>query len=191
MAKLIFGVGINDADYVVQPTCADGSRLVCPFYRAWMNMMKRCYSKPYHASRPTYAGCSVHSDWFVFSNFKSWMEKQDWQGNHLDKDLLVHGNKIYSKDFCVFISQELNSFFNERLGAKSLFMVGVHLSKCGKKFKSQCRDPFTKKEVYLGRFETEIEGHLAWKSKKREHANRLADMQNDERIASALRSRYA
>ena len=40
----IFGIGINDACYQVQPFI-NGKQVTCPFYRVWKNMMKRCYSK--------------------------------------------------------------------------------------------------------------------------------------------------
>lgn len=47
--KLVFGVGINDADYNVYKTgIVDGKQTVlwiCPFYRKWKDMMMRCYSE--------------------------------------------------------------------------------------------------------------------------------------------------
>lgn len=44
---LIFGVGINDADYVTRSTkVVDGHQKTnwrCPFYQAWSNMLERSY----------------------------------------------------------------------------------------------------------------------------------------------------
>jgi hypothetical protein len=34
----------------------------------------------------TDTGCSVSDDWKYFSNFKLWMEKQDWGRKHLDDE---------------------------------------------------------------------------------------------------------
>jgi len=50
--KLVYGVGINDAEYQVNPAI-DGSRVMCPAYAAWHGMMKRCYSDKYHNKKPT------------------------------------------------------------------------------------------------------------------------------------------
>ena len=89
LRKLIHGVGINDADYVVEKketiSHVNGKRKqkttwICPFYRAWKCMLTRCYSATYQERKPTYRGCSVSEEWLTFSNFKSWMEKQDFQG---------------------------------------------------------------------------------------------------------------
>ena len=108
--RLVYGVGINDADYVVQKWETIGyvngkqkQKLIwiCPYYSAWKSMLKRCYSSKYQDKRPTYKGCSVSDEWLTFSVFKVWMEKQDWEGKQLDKDLLFEGNKIYSADTCV------------------------------------------------------------------------------------------
>lgn len=119
--KLVYGVGVNDADYVVQKFERIGYEAgkiklnlvwVCPYYSIWMAMLKRCYSAKYQESRPTYTGCTVATEWLTFSNFKSWMEKQDWQNKHLDKDLLFEGNKVYNSDTCMFVTQLVNSFIN-------------------------------------------------------------------------------
>jgi len=94
---LVFGVATSDSSYVTQKTI-DGVMVVCPFYRKWISMLTRCYSKNYQLRHPTYKGCSVSDEWLLFSAFKSWMKKQDWDGKQLDKDLLISGNKIYSPD---------------------------------------------------------------------------------------------
>lgn len=116
MARLICGVGINDAGYTVLETAnVDGKPKIvwrCPFYVTWSSMMQRCYNKKHQTdNRPTYIGCTVIEKWHVFSVFKKWMETQDWEGNALDKDILFYGNKIYSPKTCVFVNQMTNSFF--------------------------------------------------------------------------------
>ena len=50
--RLVYGVGINDADYVVQPT-ENGKTKMCIYYQTWKNMLRRCYSE----REPTYIGC--------------------------------------------------------------------------------------------------------------------------------------
>ena len=77
--KLVHGVGINDADYPVQPTIGN-KRVNCPFYWRWKDMLKRCYSEKHLLITPCYRDRSVNKEWFIFSIFKAWMEQQDWEG---------------------------------------------------------------------------------------------------------------
>ncbi len=77
-SKLVCGVGVTDADYTVSKV-VNGKNVKCPFYMRWTNMITRCYSAKALRARPSYIGCSVDSKWLVFSSFKVWMEKQDWE----------------------------------------------------------------------------------------------------------------
>lgn len=197
--KKVYGVGLNDADYVVQEFETIGyvngkqkRRLVwaCPYYRAWSNMLKRCYSNKFQESRPTYKGCVVSDEWLTFSVFKEWMEQQDWEGSQLDKDILFEGNKIYSAETCVFVTPMVNSFTTDSGASRGEWLIGVHWHKQAGKFRSMCCNPFTKKSEYLGLFTCELEAHQAWLKRKNELAYELAAIQTDERVAKALIERY-
>ena len=198
--KLVFGVGINDADYVVERKetigYVDGIRKqklvwACPYYRAWKSMLKRCYSAKYKDKNPTYKGCSVSEEWLTFSVFKNWMEKQDWEDKQLDKDLLFEGNKVYSLETCVFVTKEVNLFTTDSGATRGEWLIGVHWHKKANKFVSLCSSPFTKKQEYLGMFTCEQEAHEAWLKRKIELAYELAAIQTDERVAKALIYRYS
>ena len=198
-AKLVYGVGINDADYVTQKWETVGyvngkqkQRLVwmCPYYRAWTSMLQRCYSTKLQEKYPTYKGCSVSEEWLRFSNFKRWMEKQDWGGKQLDKDLLFRGNKVYSEETCVFVTRMVNMFTVDRGASRGEWMIGVNWDKWANKFRASCRNPLTKKGEHLGLFESELEAHQAWLKRKLELAYLLAAEQTDERVAKALIARY-
>ena len=196
--KLVYGVGINDVDYVtrkIETIEVNGKRkqkLVwyCPYHRTWKSMIERCYSAKYQKKRPTYKGCSVSEEWKIFSNFKLWMECQDFEGKQLDKDLLFEGNKVYSKEKCVFVSREVNSFTIDSGASRGEWLIGVYWNKPSGKFLSRCSNPFTKKQEHLGRFTCEIEAHQAWLKRKLELAYLLAAEQTDERVAKALIERY-
>ena len=187
--NLIQGVGVNDADYVVNPTI-DGARVMCLYYKAWVHMLERCYDEKYQERKPTYKGCTVYPEWLYFMNFRRWMEKQDWQGKALDKDLLVEGNKVYSANTCVFVDQMTNSFTTDCGRARGEYPIGVYFHKPLGKFQAQCSNPFTKKKEKLGYFTCPNEAHLVWKARKHELADQLADLQTDVRVAEALRTRY-
>ena len=118
------------------------------------------------------------------------MEQQDWEGKHLDKDLLIQGNKHYSPTTCVFVDQRVNKFLLAADSIRGEFPVGVHYDRKRKRFVAQCCDPFTGKAHNIGRFHTAAEAHQAWKKRKHELACRLADIQPDARVADALRVRF-
>jgi len=188
-AKLVCGVGINDADYTVQPVVF-GKRVMCPFYEAWKNMLVRCYDPRYHAKQPTYIGCSVAPEWHGFMAFRAWMIRQNWVGNDLDKDILVPGNKVYSPQTCVFISSGLNNFTTDSASARGEWPTGVYLDKHNGKFKAQCCNPFSGKQEYLGLFTCPDAAHEAWRARKHELSLQLAEQQTDPRLAAALSIRY-
>lgn len=91
--KLVCGVGVNDASYAVNPLI-NGKQVMCWIYKKWKSMIHRCYDSKIQARQPAYIGCSVCEEWLTFSNFKLWMEAQDWQGKELDKDILTAGSKF-------------------------------------------------------------------------------------------------
>ena len=103
--RLVYGVGTNDAWYMIETT-AGGETYCCGYYQRWVAMLRRCYSKQMHRKFPTYKDCTVCDEWITFSNFRKWMETQDWQGKELDKDILFPGNKHYSPDNCVFVGRD-------------------------------------------------------------------------------------
>jgi len=197
--KLVYGVGINDADYVVEKRetirYGDGKQKyklvwVCPYYLAWRNMLQRCYSSKLQERQPTYKGCSVSEEWLTFSNFKRWMECQDWEGMQLDKDILFEGNKVYSAETCVFVTKVVNLFTTDCGASRGEWLIGVCWNKPAGKFMARCRNPFTKKREHLGYFTCELKAHQEWLKRKLEMAHLLASEQTDERVAKALIERY-
>jgi hypothetical protein len=200
MTKLVYGVGINDAAYVVNVletvSYTDGKQKqkriwVCPFYSVWASMLMRAYSEKYKSKYPTYKDVTVCKDWHTFSVFKAWMERQDWEGKHLDKDLLVFSNKEYNPEACVFVSGQVNGFMLDCGASRGEYKIGVNWDKSVGKFMSRCSNPLTKKREYLGLFLSEQEAHEKWLAKKLEYAYALAALQADERVAKALVERYA
>lgn len=188
--KLVYGVGDGFAGYNVRNN-ASGKDVWCAFYKTWCNMLKRCYCSKFHEKNQSYSDCSVSIEWLKFVNFKSWMEKQDWQGKELDKDLLVVGNRVYSADTCVFIDKKINKFTADRSRDRGEFPIGVYFDSFTGLFKSQCSNPDTGKQQHIGRFDSAEQAHQAWKSRKHQHACKLAAEQSDPKVAQALRTRYA
>lgn len=177
--KLVFGIGLNDLGYPVKD---------CPFYAKWKYMHRRCYHTKKIGEMPTYSDKTVHEDWHLASNFKSWMQKQDWKGKELDKDLLYPKNTVYGPDTCCFISKQINYFMTERQNHRGEYPIGVHWSNKDKVFVAAVS--MYGKQTYLGAFSTPEEAHQAWLDKKIEMAYTLASQQSDPRVAAALIDRY-
>lgn len=181
--KLVCGVGLNDADYVVRPS-VNGKQVVCPFYNAWTHMLRRCYSEKLQERQPTYVGCSVCKEWLTFSNFKKWMQQQDWKGKQLDKDLIESGNKEYDPNSCVFISNSLNSLLVDCAAARGAFPLGVSWNKRDSKFESKIM--LNGRNKHLGYFLTTKTAHAAWQIAKKDIIYSVAIEQSNERLKAAL-----
>jgi hypothetical protein len=72
--KLLYGVGINDSNYLTNTTDDSGKAHMCPYYAVWSKMLTRCYSTAFQKKHPTYINCTLHAEWLTFSNFKNWMK---------------------------------------------------------------------------------------------------------------------
>ena len=169
--RLIHGVGINDADYMTNPEI-NGKTITCPYYRAWSAMIQRAYSDRYHKVRPTYIGCSVVKEWRVFSNFRDWMEKQDWQGKQLDKDILIADNKEYSQNACIFVNQPINCLLTDSAAARGELPQGVLLRRDSGKYRARCSVNGKKRSI--GQFNTIPEAEYAYLTFKSELIRKTA-----------------
>ena len=98
-------------------------------YYTWRNMIQRCYDKNKQEDRPTYIGCTVCDEWLNFQNFAMWYKenfyKIDGQKIHLDKDILIKGNKLYSPNMCCFVPSDINVLFVKHQNDRGKFPIGV------------------------------------------------------------------
>lgn len=192
--KKVCGVGINDADYMTQIFSLKSRKplWICPFYKVWKNLIVRCFDLRLQEKYPTYKGCTVCEEWLIFSNFKAWMETQDWKGKELDKDILSNANlKLYSPETCCFVSKTLNRFLLKGNSTNNGMPTGVNPTHGGR-FIALCCNPFTKKQERLGKFEDEVSAHLAWIQRKLNIVDEMwaSNIIEDVRVYSALRDRF-
>lgn len=171
--KKVCGVGITDIK-----TRENGNGQT-KSYIIWQSMIVRCYSEKFQAKFNTYIGCSVCSDWLVFSNFKAWFDINHKEGYHLDKDILKPGNKVYNPESCRFVPQHINSLITDSRASRGNYMIGVSYKKKNNKYQSTCHifNPVTNesKNTYLGYFTTELEAHLKYKSVKEQNVKDVAE----------------
>lgn len=198
--KLVFGWGINDVDYNVTKTeTVNGKRKIvwtCPYYNKWKCIIQRCLYPKLQERNPTYKGCTVTEEWKYLSNFIKWVDSQPnkgWMNCEPDKDFLSISNKHYSPETVVFVSKMVNGFITGCGRSRGNLMLGVCYKPNSEKkpYVSSCRNPFIGKQEHIGYYPTEREANKAWQTRKHQHALQLADLQEDERVAKALRERYA
>lgn len=187
MKPTVYGVGINDADYQLKLyEYVSGKQTLiseCPYYVKWKDVLRRCYSETFQEKNPTYKGCTVSDDWKIFSNFKQWMEAQDWMGKALDKDLLYANNTVYSSSTCIFITPHLNGFLSSTPGEHFL---GTRFKKDRNKFDARIMDFKTNKRLHLGHFESSYAAHRVWQLAKISQIHDIVVTITDVRITSSL-----
>jgi len=183
-SKLVRGVGVNDADYVVQPVGPDGKRGMCPYYLVWVGMLKRAYSSNFFAKNPTYIGVTVCEEWHSFMAFRAWMMTQDWEGKQLDKDIIVPGNKVYSPATCVFVSSQINSLLTDSAGQRGKWPIGASWHKARNGFQARVRE--NGRLQYIGLFDTPEAAHLAWRKEKLRIVRAAARECDDPRVSAGL-----
>ena len=182
----VYSVGILGAKYPISEYSVNTKE-----YVLWCNMLKRCYSDTYKKKNPTYEGCKCSENFKSYEYFYEWCQSQVGFGNegwHLDKDLLVKGNKVYSEDSCIFIPAEINSLLTKREASRGEHLIGVSWNSRDKAFKVQVRKNKGKRE-YLGCFKTELEAFNAYKKAKETFIKEQAEKwkgQIDERAYNAL-----
>lgn len=172
--KLVYGVGVNDADYPVQP-CVNGKQVMCQSYRAWANMLKRCYSERHRYQ--AYIGVTVCDEWLSFMSFRKWWLEHHVDGFQLDKDM-IGGGMMYSPDACIYVPQWINSFTLDSGSARGDLPIGVSYHKLYFKYQSHCSNPFGKLE-HLGYFVDKGEACEAWMTRKLQIAAELKSKMDD------------
>lgn len=147
-------------------------------YTQWKGMLNRCYSEKFQERYPTYKDCTVDPLWHNFQNFATWFDenyKLHMQGWHLDKDILVKGNTVYSPETCGFVPTEINNIVITHKTKRGELPIGVRF-RCGSYAVGINKGKTTE---YLGTFKTKEEAFKAYKIAKeiwiKELANRWKD----------------
>jgi len=182
--KLAYGVGINDAAYMVYGKSNEGAQTCCPYYSSWLEMIRRSYSEEFINRNPTYKNCLVSDEWLLFTNFKRWMIDQNWKGKQLDKDIKIPGNKIYSAETCLFVTREINSLLTTSGASRGNCLIGVCWIENKQKFISSCG--VRGKKHFIGLYETEIGAHEAYKKFKQRHIICIANLPENEYVREYL-----
>lgn len=167
-----FGVGIDDVDAFMSN---EKSHIL------WCHVLDRCYNPKSLRKARAYQDVTVCDEWLRFSNFLSWFEsnkKWYYSGWHIDKDILVKGNKEYSPDKCCFVPQEINSLFVKMEKRRGEYPLGVSYIRSKKKFVATVA--ICGKNKTIGHFNTPEEAFNAYKEAKEARIKELADKWKDQ-----------
>jgi len=183
--SLVYGIGINDWVGKIE---VDGKKI--KQYKLWQSMLKRCFDEKFKQNRPSYQDVTCSKDWLSMTKFiedVSQMKGFGFSGWELDKDILVKGNKLYSKDNCCFVPQELNNLLIKSDNSRGEWPVGVCFDKATGKFRASLA--VNGKRKHLGLFTTPEEAFQAYKLAKEAHIKVVAQKWQhllDERVYLAL-----
>ena len=146
-------------------------------FRVWYDMLKRCYDPKYQKERPTYKGCKAENDWLNFQNMAEWLEENYYEVPGevmcLDKDILYKGNKIYSRETCIFVPERINKLFNKRGNDRGDCPIGVTPNSSGN-YGARCNDGYGK-QIPLGTYPTKEQAFQAYKEYKENLIKRTID----------------
>ena len=185
-APSVHGIGVLGTKY---PSRVNG--VLTKECALWYSMLQRCYSDAYKKKQPTYEGCEVSDNFKSYEYFYKWCQNQTGfssEGWHLDKDLLIKGNKVYNENVCVFIPQDINLLLTKRTASRGEHLIGVSWCKRNRAFKATVSRNKGKQE-HLGLFNTELEAFKAYKKAKESFIKEQAEKyksQIDERAYNAL-----
>lgn len=150
-------------------------------YNTWHDMLRRCYDENNRYQNPTYIDCTASKEFYNFQNFGEW-DKDNYyeiEGEriHLDKDILVKHNKIYSEETCIYVPQTINNLFVKSDNKRGESPIGT--SPLNGKYIAYCGlfNPETgkSKREHLGIYNTQEEAFQVYKYYKEKNIKEVAD----------------
>ena len=146
------------------------------YFDIWYNMLNRCYNDNFHELEPSYKNCEVEEYLLNFQNFAKWCEKSYYTVKNevmcLDKDILIKGNNIYSRETCIFVPKSINSLFTKRQNNRGKCLIGINNN--GNGFLARCNNG-KGKIINLGTYSTPEEAFQVYKLYKENLIKQIAD----------------
>ena len=170
----IFGVGyLGEGKYKTRENGKQTDE-----YRIWYNMLMRCYDPKIYEKYPTYKGCAVEEYLLNFQHMGEWIEENYYEvpGEKmcLDKDILHKGNKIYSRDTCIFVPERINTLFVKCNKSRGKDPIGVSPRPSGN-YLAYCNNGYGK-QIPLGTYSTKEEAFKVYKECKEKIIKETIDL---------------
>ena len=146
-------------------------------FNIWYHMLMRCYDPKLQEKYSTYKGCKVEDFFLNFQHMAEWIEKNYYEvpGEQmcLDKDILYKGNKIYSKESCIFVPERINLLFVKSNKSRGDNLIGVDQLPSGN-YRVRCSNGYGK-QIPLGTYSTEEEAFQIYKEHKEKVIKEVID----------------
>lgn len=150
-------------------------------YHKWASILQRCENTDYATnidkSIASYKNCSVCDEWLNFQNFAEWYYDNYYNCENeplcIDKDILFHGNNIYSPQTCILIPRRLNLLFIKELKRRGNLLIGAQRKSRGDGFISTLSTSNGVK--YIGTFNDEMSAFQAYKREKELYIKKVAN----------------
>ena len=137
-------------------------------YEIYHSMLQRCYDPKYQEKHPSYKGCEVENYLLNFQHMGEWIEENYYEvpGEKmcLDKDILYKGNKIYSRDTCIFVPERINKLFTKSDRSRGKNPIGVDQLPSGN-YIARCNNGYGE-QIYLGSYSSKEEAFQVYKKHK-------------------------
>ena len=131
-------------------------------------MLMRCYDPKYQEKHPSYKGCEIENYLLNFQHMGEWIDENYYEvpGEKmcLDKDILYKGNKIYSRNTCIFVPERINLLFTKRDNARGKDPIGVDQLPDGN-YRVRCNNGYGE-QIYLGSYSSKEEAFQVYKKHK-------------------------
>ena len=146
-------------------------------YNIYHDMLKRCDDPKFQEKEPSYKGCTVEDYLLNFQNAAEWIKENYYEvpgeRMHLDKDILCKGNKIYSRETCIFVPHRINALFTKSNNARGNCPIGVTPRKSGN-YQVYCKNAYDK-NICLGTYSTKEQAFQAYKEYKEKVIKEVID----------------
>lgn len=148
----------------------------CQAYTCWSAMSSRV------GRIKEYKDCTISDEWKDFQTFAQWYYSQDrspYESYHIDKDMLVRGNRHYSKETCCLIPGWINHMISRKQNTGK-YPTCVSFSQG----KYRGRFNFNGRTYQMKACDTEAEMCKLISDKRRELVNKIADEYERDKIMS-------
>lgn len=147
-------------------------------YEKWKKIIQRAYDEKHNIENPSYLKVTVCEEWLNFQNFGAWFEENFKShmdsGWHLDKDILIKGNKYYSPETCCLVPRDLNNIILKSDKTRGDLPIGVYWDSKVGKYMAQLSRKIGHSTV--GYFTTIEETFNSFKTAKEEEIKRTANL---------------
>lgn len=170
VSNLVHGVGTVDVEITTVNK---------PAYEVWRHMLRRACADELKKRKPSYSITTVSEEWKTFSNFLKFYAEEYKEGCHLDKDILVADNKVYSDTTCCFVPPSINGLVVNLVNDKK----GTCYDKSKNKYRASIS--IEGKTKNLGNYDSIEDAQKAYLSAKKIHVINVAKEYLDRGLISS------